>query len=54
MSDQECIDYLESICQAFVHGSKQCEGAAQDLQQTYISAIRHAMSIVALHDAQAS
>ena len=44
MGDEQCISYLESICQMFIKGSKNCEGQALEYQQKYICAIRYAIA----------
>lgn len=44
MDNEQCVNCLESICQMFVNGSKNCEGQALEYQQKYISAIRYAIA----------
>jgi len=44
MDDEQCISYLESICQLFIKGSKNCEGQALEYHQKYIRAIQYAIS----------
>lgn len=44
MDVDECVNCLESICNMFVRGSKNCEGQALEYQQHYISAIRFAIA----------
>lgn len=44
MTDSQCVDYLENICNMFVNGSRNCEGQAFEHQQKYISAIRYAIA----------
>lgn len=44
MTDSQCVDYLENICNMFVNGSKNCEGQALEYHQMYISAIRYAIA----------
>lgn len=44
MDDKECVNCLESICNMFVVGSKNCEGQALEYQQHYILAIRYAIA----------
>ncbi len=43
MDDEQCVNYLESICKMFVRGCKNCEGQALEYQQKYIQALRYAI-----------
>lgn len=52
MNNEEHIDKLAQICNAFVHGAKNMEGEALEMQREYIQSLRYAIAVLTTKEAE--